>query len=385
MRRTCGLVVAVARKDSLLFFADRRAALLCFAVPILLATAFGLIFDRPSERIGSAAPLRLAVVDEDGSPASRRLIEDIESGGRAECRVVTRSESDALIESRRFGVALILPHGFGDGTGRRVEVVHHPLSAMEGQWAEGVFTEAAVRRKVRDLLEPMGVEVSRVERPFAVERRSTGDGQRFHSYSHSFAGMTLQYLLFWGMESGLLLLRERRGGVWRRLRSSPIPLWALLAGRGLATAGIALMQVALTFGFGYVAFGVEVTGSPVGFAMLAVAVSVLAAATGLLVAAVGGTEARARSVCILVILTVSMLGGLWLPAFLLPGWVQELSLALPTTWAMRGLDGLTWQGYSLAMAWPSVLAVAGFAGLFLAVAVGRFTWSESRRERGWAS
>jgi len=111
----------------------------------------------------------------------------------------------------------------------------------------------------------------------------------------------------------------------------------------------------------------------------------LASATGLLVAAIGGTEARARSVCILAILAVSMLGGLWLPTFLLPNWVQELSLSLPTTWAMRGLDGLTWQGQSLGVVWPCVLAVAGFAMLFLVLAVSRFAWSEARRKRGWAT
>ena len=51
-----------------------------------------------------------------------------------------------------------------------------------------------------------------------------------------------------------------------------------------------------------------------------------------LVAAVGGTEARARSVSILVILGVSMLGGLWVPAFLLPEWVRDAALASLSSW-----------------------------------------------------
>ena len=51
--------------------------------------------------------------------------------------------------------------------------------------------------------------------------------------------MTLQYLLFWGMDSGLLLLRERRLGIWRRLRAAPVSRLTLLAGRALATALVA--------------------------------------------------------------------------------------------------------------------------------------------------
>ena len=53
----------------------------------------------------------------------------------------------------------------------------------------------------------------------------------FNSYTHSFSGMTLQYLLFWGMESGLLLLRERQRGVWLRVRAAPVPLHAILLGK----------------------------------------------------------------------------------------------------------------------------------------------------------
>ena len=55
---------------------------------------------------------------------------------------------------------------------------------------------------------------------------------------------------------------------------------------------------------------------------------------GVLVAAIGRTEASARSVFIVVILAASMLGGLWLPAFLLPSCVRDWSVALPSSWAM---------------------------------------------------
>ena len=102
----------------------------------------------------------------------------------------------------------------------------------------------------------------------------------------------------------------------------------------------------------------------------------------LLVAAIGGTEARARSVSILVILGVSMIGGLWVPAFLLPGWVRDAALSLPTAWAMRGLGGVTWQGLGLREVLPSVLAVAAFAVAFLALAAWRLKASERRIRAG---
>ena len=194
--------------------------------------------------------------------------------------------------------------------------------------------------------------------------------------------MTLQYLLFWGMESGLLFLRERRRGVWVRMRAAPVPLGCVLTAKALATAAIALLQVLVTFGFGYVAFGVAVTGSFVGFVLLALAACGLAAATGLLVAAIGGTEARARSVSILVILGISMVGGLWVPSFLLPGWVRDTALSLPTSWAMQGLGGVTWQGLGLLAVLPSVVAVAAFTIAFFALAAWRLRAAERQLRAG---
>ena len=386
------LILTLAGKDWRLFWADRRAAALSFAVPVVLAAAFGLIFARPTE--DKAAPrLPVAIVVEDDGPFTRRVAADLLASPRFEAVETTRAEAAVRVADRRPGVAVVLPRGFErltawtPGTNAErpaVEILHHPTTAAERQWAEGVLTEAVMGRLGREKFGAFAGGGDAFAPPFRTEAAAvTGPaGGRFNSYTHSFCGMTLQYLLFWGMESGLLLLRERQRGTWARVRAAPVPLWAMLLGKAVATAGIALLMILVTFGVGHVAFGVAVTGSVIGFALLAVAASGLAAATGLLVAAIGGTEARARSVSVLVILAVSMLGGLWLPAFLLPGWVRDIALSLPTTWAMRGLEAVTWQGRGLADALPAVAAVGGFAAVFLAVAVARLAAAESQRRRG---
>jgi len=390
VRRQLNLIFALAGKDWRLFLADKRAALLCFAVPIVLASTFGLIFDKPP---GRSVKLPLLVVVEDDGPFTRSVAEEFAAGERVEAEIVTRAEADLRLPDRSPGIAVIFPLGFealadwkpGCGGPRpTVLVLHDPLCGSESQWAEGIVSEAVMRKLAREKLTPLVGEAS-TALPFAVETVEVRELRAgFNSYSHSFSGMTLQYLLFWGMESGLLLLRDRRRSVWLRLRAAPVPFWCVLMAKALSTASIAFLQVLATFAFGYFAFGVSIGGSPLGFLLLALGVSALAAATGLLVAAVGGTEARARSICILGILGVSMLGGLWLPSFVLPGWARDLALALPTTWAMRGFDGVTWQGRGFWDSLPNASAVAGFSALFLGLAVARLSASESRRRRGYA-
>jgi ABC-2 type transport system permease protein len=391
MRQRLHLILALAVKDWSLFLADKRAAALGFVVPIVLASTFGLIFARPADKPGGVK-LPLTVAVEGDGPFTRSIAEEFAAGPRVEAELVAREEIEQRLADRRPGVAVVFPAEFEklatwkpgtEGEKPRVRVLHNPLCASEAQWAEGLVSEAVMRKLAKERLSPVVGEAA-LTMPFEVNTTEQAEHAGFNSYSHSFNGMTLQYLLFWGMESGLLLLRDRQRSVWSRLRAAPVPLWCVLLGKALSTAVIAFCMVLTTFAFGHFAFGVSVSGSVIGFLLLALTASVLAAATGLLVAAIGGTEARARSVCILLILGVSMLGGLWLPSFVLPGWARDLSLSLPTTWAMRGLDGVTWQGRDLFGSLPSVSVVAAFTAVFLAVAVAKLVSSEARRRRGQA-
>jgi ABC-2 type transport system permease protein len=368
----------LARKDLLLFLADRRGALMCFGVPVLLASLFGAIFHQPEE--ASPAAVRVAVVADDDGPFTRRVVEAMRTSDKLRAEICDLATARRRLANEAVRAIIVLPAGFDRVAARgaksppRVQILHHPRSQIEGRWVEGVLMEVVFREAARDWLAPLArlrPDLARLDRPFSVERSAlTGAGAlSVNAYSHSFCGMTLQYLLFWGVDSGLLLLRERRQGIWRRLRVAPVSSATLLAGKAQATALVALAQIAVTFTFGAVVFGVRLTGSPAGFALMALTSALLSAATGLLVAAAGGGhEARARSVAILVILTLSLLGGLWLPAFLLPEWVQKLSLGLPTTWAARGLEGVTWQGMDFAGAWPCALALTGFSAGFLVIA-----------------
>lgn len=390
------LIVALAVKDWRLFWADRRAAVLCFIVPIVLASAFGVIFHRPNPNNSAAtAKLPVLVVIEDDGPLTDLVAVDLLASPRLDARYATRAEAEAAIADNRPAVAIVFPAGFeklkdwrpGEpGTRPEVQLLYSPTTTAERQWAEGAVTEVVMKRLAREKFGGLvGADAGVPAPPLRITASSVSspdaDG-RFNSYSHAFCGMTLQYLLFWGMESGLLFLRERRRGVWSRLRAAPVSFGCVLVAKALAVSAIALLQVLATFGFGYLVFGVTVTGSFVGFVLLAAAVCGLAAATGLLVAAIGETEARARSVSVLVILGISMVGGLWVPSFVLPSWVRDAALALPTSWAMRGLGGVTWQGQGFLAVLPSVGVVALFAAALLAVAAWRLWLSEQRLRQG---
>ncbi len=378
-KQQLNLLWILSTKDIQLFLVDKKAAVLCFLVPILLASGFGYVFSKPLQNEDVKLPL--LIVREDESPLAVKLADALLKSPKLEASLSNRENALAKIERRKAKIALVIPRDFASQLASRkkapsIEILHHPTTSLESKWAEGIFTEIAFHEAAPELLGFWlpGSASLKLERPFEVKKEPfpTGIDISRQAYSHSFSGMTMQYLLFWGMDCGLLLLRERRQGIWKRLKAAPIPLSILLGGKIIATSFIAILQILFTFGFGSLVFGVAINGSVMGFFLMAIATALLSAATGLLVAAVGGTENRARSMSILAILSLSVLGGLWLPSFMLPGYVQKISLALPTTWMIKGFEGVIWQGMGFFDASICALVTFVFSLAFLGFAMMKF-------------
>lgn len=211
--------------------------------------------------------------------------------------------------------------------------------------------------------------------PFSTRAEAlTNRRSEYNGYAHSFAGMGLQFVLMSMIDLALSLLRERDSGVFRRLRSLPLARSTLLAGKVLAWTLIALLSFTGCFAFAMVVFGVRIHGSWLGFGGLLIASSLLAATLGLLLAAVGKTPAGARGLAILVVLLLVMIGGAWIPAFLFPSWLQTISLAAPTRWAVDGLDAMTWRGLGYTAAIQPIAILLGFSAFFGWIGYRRFKW-----------
>jgi ABC-2 type transport system permease protein len=143
--------------------------------------------------------------------------------------------------------------------------------------------------------------------------------------------MSVQFILFMGIDAGVVLLLMRQQGFWRRLRAA-------------------------------------------GFAGVAVAFALLAATTGLMVAAVGRSVAATRGLSVFAVLILVMLGGAWVPVFVFPAWLQRVSTWVPTRWAVDGLDAMTWRGLPFEAALEPIAIMLGWAVLFALIAVWRFDW-----------
>ena len=177
--------------------------------------------------------------------------------------------------------------------------------------------------------------------------------------------------------AGIEMLLERQRGLWKRLRSAPVSRLTLLAGKAVSGAIISLLILGVSFAFAMIVFGVRIQGGVLGFVAVSVTCALMASTFGVLVAALGNSPATARGVTTLAVLMMVMLGGAWVPTFIFPAWLQQVTLVVPVRWAVDGLDAMTWRGIGSSGAVGPIVALLGFAALFATVTVLRFRWEET--------
>jgi ABC-2 type transport system permease protein len=425
-------LLAMVRKDLQLFFSDRRAVIMSFAVPIAIASFFGSIFSGTNR--SEPARIAVAIVDHDASAISQAVL----AGAQADknLRVTTPTEDEARDAVRRgkTSVAVAIPKGFGDKAGQAffgngekppLDVLFDPSRAMEVAMVRGILTEhimQAVSREMfggeqgRKLVERTlpQIEVSKmpddqkralidmlksvnnfykqpgnggaadgrsrgISMPYTVREQAVTSGENvaYNGYAHSFAGMGVQFLLFAAANLGIEILLERQRGLWKRLRSAPVSRMTLLGGKVASMTIVCLMTLLVSFSFAMVVFGVRIQGSLLGFLSVSLACAVMAATFGLLIAALGKTPAATRGVTTLAVLMMVMLGGAWVPTFIFPQWLQHATIVVPARWAVDGLDAMTWRGVGLGGALMPTVVLLGFALAFWAIAMSRFRWEEA--------
>ncbi len=387
-----------------------------------------------------AGKVPVAVVDEDQSTVSRAIAADLAADKMLDVLPLTREQAGEYVKKGRRHAAAIFPPGFGEKSvaalfsGRdkpSVELLVDPSQAISGRLVEGLLAQYAMqdisreafagmmgRKAADDFLADIEQQPATPDRaelknllnsvkrlnelqdqagaaPGAGGVPAAGGGFQlgipydvsatsmqarkdipYNSFAHSFAGMTVQFILFAGIDAGILLLLLRQRGIWQRIRSAPVGKAEFILARVVATALISAFQLAVIYIAAIAIFGVRISGSVPGFLLVALMFCLLNAAFGLMLATLGRSAGATRGIAIMVMLLLVMVGGAWVPSFIFPPWLQQASLATPTRWAVDGFDATTWRGLPFGDALLPAAVLAGFALLCFAVALWRFRWEE---------
>ncbi len=339
-------VRTVAAKDLRLLWRDKGALLFVLLVPIAVV---GIVAASLSG--GGGDTIHLPVVDDDGGPVARTLIELL--GERLRVEEVDRARAEALVGGEsRAAAALVLPQHLSKdylgGRPSRLLLLTDPAKGNELDVIRAYLM--IVEREAAALADPFSEELLELE-----EQSLTGSRISTNSVEQNVPGFSVMFVLM-GVLFGLAfaIQDERDQGTVLRLRTAPTRGWQILAGKLLARFLVGVVQLVILLGFGRLVFDLPLGPSPQAF--LGAVVAIVFALTGfsLLVTTLARSREQIIPLGLTVVMLVCSVGGCWWPLFMEPVWLQNLAHLAPTAWAMDTLNDLILRDRGLAFLAPKL-------------------------------
>ncbi len=405
-------LLRVLRKDLLRTIRSPLGPIVFLLFPIVFALLIGLAFGEHGD--GKLAPIRLALVDEDGGLLSRFVTSAFtQEGAPVKFQVTQAKLPDAvrLVENDKISAVLRVPKGFSDsliaGSKTQLELIKNPAQSVYPQIVEEYVSVLALLGTTasRILGEPMreirgqtkswtgspqdlfvskvSVDighrlrgVSRYAFPPAIrlEKEKQAGGKESSAASTPFAialfvlpGMAAFSLLTLAITGMSDLRREEAMGTLSRQFTSPIGPWAAIVGKVLSTLVLALGCIVILSLVAVFWGGREI--SPVGFVVLSIVFAWAATGFATLLQAVFASERAATAFGSIVVMTMSMLGGSFIPLQSLPGFARAVAPFTLNYWANEGFRKLLFEGAGLPDVAANLGVLAGVGVIFTVVSI----------------
>lgn len=371
-------VLHLALQDLRLTVRDRAAFFWMLVLPVALMWFFGQMYTGE----GSAAKVRLTVVDRDGGWLARAFVQQLASPN---VEVVERRQETGEADEKKVRT-LVIPDGFtekvlaGDQQVLRFER-DEGTSAGFDRAADGNVLRAIARSLA--LLVEMDQDGTLASADPGATFRSLASRERLVGLDVTTAGkgrpvpggtaqsvpgiLAMTVLMMTVIYGGVFLTLEKRDGTLQRQAAGPVGRKGLVAGKLVGRLLVAGVQTIVLLAFGRFVFGVHFGESPVGLALLLLSYAFCCAALATLGGAIFRTPEQASGVGWLASIVMAALGGCWWPSEVVPRWLWNAAHVFPTAWAMDALHGLISFGRGAGSVVVPSLVLVGFGVVFATV------------------
>jgi ABC-2 type transport system permease protein len=315
----------------------------------------------------------VALVDQDHTALSQNLSEVLSQDANR-VKALEEEEINEELKSGRMDLAVLVPAGFE----QKVLSGEEPsltLRSLKGQEVVGTVS-VALNLYVADLLRIRDIQGLTDGQSLADSYRNLmQEGMQYREVpvsEHSgSAGMRqgsgfLFYVLSISMlQVASLILKEKQLGTLSRIRQAPVErleyiFSVFLAGVLILLVNLLSLHALITYAFGvYTTLSMYLLWFYYGLVWLFI---------GIFMALIVNSSAVHGSLIPILTVITSMLGGSYWPIWLMPEFMQKIARITPQYWANDAMEILQ-QGQSLLGIPQHLLALTGFAALFLSLGV----------------
>ena len=341
---------------------------------ILIAYVFTLgVYSSATAKPDSISNAAIAVVDEDGSQLSARIVDAFMPPMFQPAKMITRPEIDPEMDKGMYTFILVIPHSFQrDVLAGRAPAIQLNIDAtrMSQAFTGGGYIQKIIQKELSDFLDRSGV--SNVPTIQMVTRN------RFNpNLTQSWFGGVMELInnitMLAIILTGSALIREREHGTLEHLLVMPVTAFEIMVSKIWSMGLVVLMASCLSLlvviqGFLHVPVEGSVALFLCGTALHLFAVTSM----GIFLATIAQNMPQLGMLLILVLMPMQMLSGGMTPQESMPEGVRLVMQLAPTTHFVEFSQAILYRGAGLDVVWRPFVWLAGIGSALFVLTWIRF-------------
>lgn len=399
------------KKEALLFLHDKVGLGLMFLMPILLVFIITIIQDSAFKMVESNQ-ITLLVANHDKGDLGEKLSAQLSKSGMFEVIAANEMEKAELIKSINAKDALtglyisedfseklqsksaqlsgMILADFGLAEKQNTQPVQMPaiqfyhdpvlqenycysmisIISAHLNGLESTIMVESIYKEMGQAKVPENLENNITKNRSTIERISAAAGTNNkipNSTQHNVPAWTLFAMFFMVVSLGTSIVKERNSGSFTRIKTMPSKVSLVLFSKQAIYIIIAILQVIVIFGIGYFIFPLiglprlDIPANVLGLIAVVLVCALSAVSYALVVGSLVKTEEQSNGFGAISIIIFAALGGVWVPSFVMPDYLQTISMFSPLHWCIEGFYVLFLKGGNWADLMQPLLILLAFS------------------------
>jgi ABC-2 type transport system permease protein len=373
---------ASTRKELLLLIRDVGGISILFVMPLVLIITITLIQDSTFKTV-SDARIPILLVNYDGENVSETIQSGLVDSNAFEV-ISNQSEEEArdLVFTGKYQLAIIIPKNltadlerkvnqnvegiiakFGLESEQGTEAIHIPKKEVKLYFDPA--TQQSFKSSVKNGIDKMisKIETESIYKAFQEQvsddpSEAIFESETFivfkeimpkkndkdmipNSVQHNVPAWTLFAIFFIIVPLSINIVKEKSQGTFVRLRTNPVSYATVLGGKTLVYLCVCVIQFILMLLIGVFVFPqiglpiLDVSGRLPLLFIVTIFAGLAAIGLGLLLGTVAKTQEQSAPFGATFVVILAALGGVWVPVFIMPKFMQTLSNISPMNWGLN--------------------------------------------------
>ncbi|MEZ3578404.1 MAG: ABC transporter permease [Muribaculaceae bacterium] len=350
------LLKILLKKEVWLMMRNPFIPKIIIAIPFMAMLILPLVANLDVKDVG------VAVVDNDRSILSRRIVADVDASEFMEVKecVFLYDEALQMVENGDVDVILSIPRDYSVDLARGSKP-HLSIDANGVNATKGMLGSRYVANSVMATLARWQAESGHaLDMPQICVMNYYNPTLNFRNYMIP-ALMVVLIIIICGFLPTLNLVSEKEAGTIEAMNVTPVGKLTFVLSKLIPYWLVGILVVTVGMIIGWLVYGLAPAGNIGAIYLAAILFSLVMSGLGVAIANKSATILQSIFVMFAFIVIFQLMGGLFTPISSMPQWAQYITYAVPPRYFIEIMRSVYLKGASVADLWPQYLALAAFA------------------------